>query len=647
MRSPLLRLTLAFIAISAPAYAQQSASPGKIAPATKVTKKTKANQALPLPSLIATRNLSSPTLNLMVGGSDDCNTPDVISGVGTFAFDQTLATTGLDGQTEYLCYQFGSSVIDSDVWFEWTAATTDTFFIETCNFTTTDTKLALYPSGACPTASTSLACNDDSCALQSQLSISATAGTSYLLQVGTFPGAVAGVGSFNIYPAVSSSNDDCSTPDTISGTGTFAFNNQTATTSAEGQNEYNCYAFGSSAVDHDVWFAWTAPSNDTFQIETCNLTSTDTKIGVYPGSACPTAGSSIICNDDACALQSQLLFPGTTGSTYLIQLGTFPGAAGGTGSFNVDIFVPATNDDCVNPIAISGEGSFAFDQSTATTGTEGQYEALCTGNGGTFIDFDVWFAWTSDFTGSARLSTCTGNQIDSKVAVYPGSACPAGNTSLACNDDVVCPACPTYAYSSQLEWSVTTGNTYMIQVGTWPASMTAGAGDFTIEQAFCDPACSTCIPGTIYCRGDGSGSATCPCGNHSTNDGGCANGSGQGGLLSADGAANVSADSVILRATNLLPGQPCLFFQGNNAINSGDGVTFGDGLRCAGGAVIRLEVSFPDSNGNAETSSSIAAKGACTAGDVKRYQSWYRDPQSSPCGSSFNLTNGYEITWEI
>jgi hypothetical protein len=30
---------------------------------------------------------------------------------------------------------------------------------------------------------------------------------------------------------------------------------------------------------------------------------------------------------------------------------------------------------------------------------------------------------------------------------------------------------------------------------------------------------------------------------------------------------------------------------------------------------------------------------------VKRYQAWYRDPAGSPCGSQFNLSNGYEISW--
>ena len=54
---------------------------------------------------------------------------------------------------------------------------------------------------------------------------------------------------------------------------------------------------------------------------------------------------------------------------------------------------------------------------------------------------------------------------------------------------------------------------------------------------------------------------------------------------------------------------------------------------------------FPDSSGNANTTLSISVKGGCVAGDVKRYQNWYRDPVSSVCGATFNLTNGYEISW--
>jgi hypothetical protein len=440
-------------------------------------------------------------------------------------------------------------------------------------------------------------------------------------------------------------SDDCTTPDAINGLGTFAFDQTGATTGTEGQTEYICYQFGSSVVDNDVWFAWTAATTDTFQFETCTLSSTDTKIAVYSGPACPTAGTSLACNDDTCALQSQVTFNATAGSTYALQVGTFPGVAGGTGSFSMSVFTPLSNDDCSNPTAISGVGSFPFDLTAATTGTEGQFETNCTANGGTLIDFDVWFAWTSDFTGTARLSTCTGNQIDSKVAVYPGSACPSFGTSLACNDDVQCPSCPFYPWTSQIDWDVASGSTYMIQLGTFPASSTAAAGTFTVEQYACDPACETCDAGTRYCLGDDLGSTSCPCSNPSTNGGGCTNGSGNGGVLDATGAASISADSLVLQASSLLPNQPCLFFQGNNAINGGDGVQFGDGLRCAGGGVIRLQVRFPDAAGDAETSIPISVKGGCSAGDVKRYQNWHRDPMSSPCGVNFNLTNGYEITW--
>jgi hypothetical protein len=93
---------------------------------------------------------------------------------------------------------------------------------------------------------------------------------------------------------------------------------------------------------------------------------------------------------------------------------------------------------------------------------------------------------------------------------------------------------------------------------------------------------------------------------------------------------------------------PGLYFQGNNAINGGNGNPFGDGLRCAGGAVIRLEVKFANAANNftSATTGSISGTGGVSAGQTKRYQLWYRDPSSTaPCQSGFNFTNGYEVTW--
>jgi len=152
--------------------------------------------------------------------------------------------------------------------------------------------------------------------------------------------------------------------------------------------------------------------------------------------------------------------------------------------------------------------------------------------------------------------------------------------------------------------------------------------------------------GTSFCSGD---QGTCPCGNEndgSGGDAGCANGANSGGgALSTSGSCSIASADLMLAGSGLAPSQPGLYFQGDNAINGGVGNPFGDGIRCAGGAVIRLEVSFADASGASSTTIDIGSKGGVAAGDVKRYQLWYRDPNTSPCGGLFNLSNGMEITW--
>jgi hypothetical protein len=149
--------------------------------------------------------------------------------------------------------------------------------------------------------------------------------------------------------------------------------------------------------------------------------------------------------------------------------------------------------------------------------------------------------------------------------------------------------------------------------------------------------------GTVYCTPDWG---SCPCGNGGDGGSGCANSSSAGGALNASGSASVAADDLVLNFTGGLPGQPCLFFQGDNKINGGDGVFFGDGLRCAGGNVVRLQVRIPDASGEASTTALIAAKGGVSVGDVRQYQGWYRDNGLS-CGFTFNTTNGYSVVWKL
>ncbi len=152
------------------------------------------------------------------------------------------------------------------------------------------------------------------------------------------------------------------------------------------------------------------------------------------------------------------------------------------------------------------------------------------------------------------------------------------------------------------------------------------------------------VAGAAYCYGTSSGTP-CPCAGAAAQGEGCGNSSGVGARVSPSGSLSVSSDTLRVNGTGLLPGQPALLFVGENAVNSGDGTAFGDGLRCAGGNVSRLGVRTPSAAGTAIWGPSLSLLGGWSAGDTRYFQVWYRDPAGGSCASGFNLSNGLELTF--
>jgi hypothetical protein len=150
--------------------------------------------------------------------------------------------------------------------------------------------------------------------------------------------------------------------------------------------------------------------------------------------------------------------------------------------------------------------------------------------------------------------------------------------------------------------------------------------------------------GIAYCFGDGSGSA-CPCANWGATGEGCLNSTGGGGNLSASGAASVSSDTLSLTAAGLPFGVSGIFFGGTTQLGAGNGVPYGDGLICAGGAVTRLQIVLTSGAGTASSSVGISLTDGATAGQTRSYQYWHRDPAPGACGGGFNLTNAVAIDW--
>lgn len=158
-------------------------------------------------------------------------------------------------------------------------------------------------------------------------------------------------------------------------------------------------------------------------------------------------------------------------------------------------------------------------------------------------------------------------------------------------------------------------------------------------------------PGAGFCSGNPGQGTACPCSNDNDDSipgAGCDNGIfASGAHLTAYGEASVTQDSLVLVALRLEPGDSGLYFQADNDLSPG--ILWGDGLRCAGGNVKRLQLRFADAGGASQTSIGISAKaGNVSAGVTKFYQCWYRTTASPPCGpgvNDFNSTNGYAVTW--
>lgn len=270
--------------------------------------------------------------------------------------------------------------------------------------------------------------------------------------------------------ALAGGSDACATPELIA-SGTTAFDTSAATTGTQGQGESACNFSGNTGITRDVWFRFVAPSSGVANVTTCSTTSIDSKIAAYAGAGCPTSGA-LACSDDACALQSTIAFSVVAGASYVLQVGVYPGAAGGAGTLTLGVVPSAPNDECAQASVIAGAGPHAFDNAQASAGTQGQSDAACFALGSTNVARDVWFTWTAAQTGFHELSLCGGTSLDTKVAIYAGAGCPVG-AALACNED-------RCGLQSALCFAATSGATYTIQIGASPTANGGGSGTFTV-----------------------------------------------------------------------------------------------------------------------------------------------------------------------
>jgi len=169
----------------------------------------------------------------------------------------------------------------------------------------------------------------------------------------------------------------------------------------------------------------------------------------------------------------------------------------------------------------------------------------------------------------------------------------------------------------------------------------AGAGSDAIlilDRSFAQESC-----------GAQFGASGCPCANPGAVGHGCANSlpASLGALLTTTGVADVSADTLVLHASEMPLGTSALFFQGTSSPAAP--TAFGDGALCVNGSVIRLgtkacpagTATYP-----AAGDAAIHVRGQVPSANTRRhYQTWYRNAAAFCTASTFNLTNAVTVDW--
>lgn len=197
------------------------------------------------------------------------------------------------------------------------------------------------------------------------------------------------------------SHDECSAPFSLGiGHQTSFIGYHFATTSTDGQGNANCEsppgspAFGSLAIENDVWFVWTSNCNGHAEFTTCDLSPDDTKIAVYgPAvSACPST-QAIACNDDFCGtggVHSTVSFNTGFCQDFLIQVGVKPGTAPDSGQITVTCVPDSGLPNCGPTVACCLPNGMCGDVQSACCAAHGGapsgISSTCLGTG--IVNFD-------------------------------------------------------------------------------------------------------------------------------------------------------------------------------------------------------------------------------------------------------------------
>ena len=130
--------------------------------------------------------------------NDEC-AGDIVTGTGLTDFSTIDGTSSADSYDDAQCTDTYLGDMNDDVWFSYTASSSGTLTVSTCDLVNFDTDLVVYQ-GSCANK-TQVACNGDGsdCSgYSSELTVGVTYGNEYLIRVGGWDGNATGSGQLSL-----------------------------------------------------------------------------------------------------------------------------------------------------------------------------------------------------------------------------------------------------------------------------------------------------------------------------------------------------------------------------------------------------------------------------------------------------------------
>jgi hypothetical protein len=214
--------------------------------------------------------------------------------------------------------------------------------------------------------------------------------------------------------------------------------------------------FGTSCADSSmqatIWYTWTATVDGWATVSTCDPDGWDGMIEIYEGTACPNVEPRwpIACDDDGCGREGSGVMPEvefevTTGSEWLIRLGSGDGSQG-TSRMNIweseTARLRPANDRCAD-IASPGLLADGFEEVRYGDVSDGSnIDCL-------LLPPTVWEAFSLDFCADVRISYCPSENVTDpdpgrsfySVPSVLFSACPCDASFIAAATEVTHAEC--------------------------------------------------------------------------------------------------------------------------------------------------------------------------------------------------------------